>query len=129
MKDKVMNELSPHMIYKKTQASAVPELNDVHDLIHVTLKELHRSLAVLNERPAFGSDVHNNHASRALTAVYVLQVSLDFERGGDIATNLFKLYEYCRNQLVAATTKDENADIATALAVVSELLDAWKRIK
>ena len=46
-----MNELSPQMIYKRTQATAVPELNDVHDLIYVTLKELHRSLAVLNENP------------------------------------------------------------------------------
>jgi len=52
-----MNELSPQMIYKRTQATAVPELNDVHDLIYVTLKELHRSLAVLNEKPTFGSDV------------------------------------------------------------------------
>jgi len=124
-----MNELSPHMIYKRTQAAAVPELNDVHDLIHVTLKELHRSLAVLNEKPAFGSDVFNNHSSRSLTALYVLQVSLDFDRGGEIATNLFKLYEYCRAQLVAMTTKDGKADVATALAVVSELLDAWARIR
>ena len=83
-----MNELSPQMIYKRTQATAVPELNDVHDLIYVTLKELHRSLAVLNENPTFGSDVHNNHSSRALTALYVLQVSLDFDRGGEIATKI-----------------------------------------
>jgi flagellar protein FliS len=129
MIDKPMNELSPQMIYKRTQATAVPELNDVHDLIYVTLKELHRSLAVLNEKPTFGSDVHNNHSSRALTALYVLQVSLDFDRGGEIATNLFKLYEYCRSQLVGLSTRDESADISTSLTIITELLDAWKRIK
>ena len=117
------------MIYKRTQATAVPELNDVHDLIYVTLKELHRSLAVLNENPTFGSDVYNNHSSRALTALYVLQVSLDFDRGGEIATNLFKLYEYCRAQLVSLSAKEETADISTALTIITELLDAWKRIK
>ena len=114
-----MNELSPQMIYKRTQATAVPELNDVHDLIYVTLKELHRSLAVLNENPTFGSDVHNNHSSRALTALYVLQVSLDFDRGGEIATNLFNLSEYCRTQPVGLSTRDESADSSTALTIIT----------
>ena len=33
---------------------------------------------------------------RCLTTIYSLQTSLDFEKGGTIATNLFQLYEFCR---------------------------------
>ena len=38
--------------------------------------------------------------SRSLTIIYALQSSLDFEQGGEIAENLFRLYEYAREQIL-----------------------------
>ena len=32
----------------------------------------------------------------ALLSIYFLQKSLDFDKGGELANNLFKLYEFCK---------------------------------
>lgn len=123
-----MNQLSPQLMYKRTQAASVPDYSDAHELVLVTLRELHRSLSVLVEKPAFGSEPYQTHTARALTALYILQRSLDFDRGGDIASNLFRLYEFCRMHLLALSRRDGKAEIEAAHRVIGEILDAWKRI-
>ena len=40
--------------------------------------------------------------ARSLSSIYALQTSLNFEKGGKIAINLFQLYEYCRAQIIQA---------------------------
>ena len=58
----------------------------------------------------------------------MLQSSLDFERGGEIATNLFQLYEYCRQQLLKDMRRDDTANVPQARRAMSEILDAWQQI-
>ena len=36
----------------------------------------------------------NKHFTKALTAIYSLQVSLNFDQGGNLSVQLFQLYEY-----------------------------------
>ena len=42
----------------------------------------------------------NSNFSRASHIIYTLQTSLDFDRGGEIAIQLFQVYEFCRKQLI-----------------------------
>ena len=36
----------------------------------------------------------------SLLAIYFLQKSLDFEKGGTLAQNLFRVYEFCRLKII-----------------------------
>ena len=51
------------------------------------------------------AELKSKHFARALTIIYALQSSLDFEKGESIATNLFQLYEFARQQLIADLPK------------------------
>lgn len=115
--------------YSKASVAAYDTLSDPHEIITVTLRELHRSLAVLSHSPDLRTDLRNEHLTRAFTAIYILQSSLDFDRGGEIADNLFRIYEHCRQQLTRRFGGDAEADLAGAATLIETILDAWTQIK
>ena len=123
-----MSMLSPAAIYKRQQKAPNFDVDNNHMLIQATLEYLVRSLSVLAEKPEFGSEIFKDHTARALTSLYVLQSSLDFEKGGAIATNLFQLYEFCRMQVLKAMRRDETANMVQARDAMKEIVDAWQKI-
>lgn len=66
---------------------------------------------------------------RSLTSIYALQTSLNFEKGGMIATNLFQLYEFCRIQIINSFTKNENKGLKKASESLKEIIDAWSQME
>ena len=67
----------------------------------------------------------NKHFTKALTAIYSLQVSLNFDEGGNnIAVKLFQLYEYCRQQLIKGFSKKS----LMVLRKVLKLLKVYVRL-
>ena len=67
----------------------------------------------------------SKNVSRSLTTIYSLQTSLDFDKGGKIATGLFQLYEYCRLQIISGFTKSINKGIIKAKQALDQILLAW----
>ena len=45
-------------------------------------------------------DVRSKNFSRSLVIIYTLQTTLDFDASEKLATKLFQIYEYCRQQLI-----------------------------
>jgi len=74
------------------------------------------------------SSIKSNAFSKSLTAIYILQSSLDFEKGGEIATNLFDLYAFCKNGIMKGFMKKNSKLIYDAIPPVEEILDGWKQI-
>ena len=66
-----------------------------------------------------------DHLTRSLTMLYGLQSCLNFEEGGEIAENLFRLYEYARVQLLNTSQTGETNDTHVAINAVSEIREAW----
>lgn len=54
-----------------------------------------------------------------------LQISLDHDRGGSVASNLSSLYVYCSEQLVEANIHKDPAPLEEAAKVLRGLRDAW----
>ncbi len=54
-----------------------------------------------------------------------LQVTLDTERGGELADNLAQLYEFCIDRLVNANLSKDAELLEGAESVVREIRDAW----
>ena len=71
----------------------------------------------------------NLHLSKGFTAVYILQTSLDFDKGFEIASNLFKIYEFVREQLQKALKRDSTTNLAVCRGILDEIIDAWSNIK
>ena len=78
--------------------------------------------------PSGASELSNKVSSKCLTAIYILQSSLDFENGRAIAET-FKLYEYIKFQVLAKSKSSEKADMDNAVMIVSEISETWKNIK
>lgn len=124
-----MSMLSPAAIYKRQQKTPSFDTDNSHQLIKATLEYLVRSLSLLVEKPNETSEMFKTHSARALTSIYILQSSLDFERGGDVANSLFQLYEYSRQQVLKVMRQDNSGDLEQARHAISEILDAWHQIK
>ena len=62
---------------------------------------------------------------RVQAIVDELAVSLDLDRGGEVARNLAELYDYCSRQLVEANIHKDAGLVADVEAVLRNLRDAW----
>lgn len=57
-----------------------------------------------------------------------LQVSLDMDRGGEIARNLMSLYVFFNEELIRAGISQDKDKIASVLKMMKELAESWKQI-
>ena len=122
-----MNKFIGKQAYQQT--AKAPVMTDAHGAITVCLNTLPQGLQLLSGKPDKKSDAVINTSSKCLTAIYVLQSSLDFDKGGEIANKLFQLYEYVKYQILACSKGDNSANIDSAIDVISEILSTWKKIK
>ena len=130
-------------VYKKIEKANDLEKSP-YEVVEMVLKELNRTMHLLifevdkkkavliSKRNKDMTDVQKSitkYVSRSLTSIYSLQTSLDFDRGGNIATNLFHLYEFCRLQIIDAFTKNKNDGLKKAFDALNEIISAWGTIK
>jgi flagellar protein FliS len=81
---------------------------------------LHGDEATLHKR--------NEAYARSISILHALQSSLDFDNGGEIADNLFLLYEFARLQLLESFRTGEKDRIEFAISSLQEIAEAWGRI-
>jgi flagellar protein FliS len=123
-----MNKFIGKQAYQNNATSS-PRIDDAHGAITVCLETLLHNLNILSEKPAIGSEIFNKVSSKCLTAIYILQSSLDFDRGASIAENLFKLYEYVKFQVIAVSKRDDEANLENAVMIIAEISETWKAIR
>lgn len=68
----------------------------------------------------------NEKIKRTQDIVTELNISLDIEKGGEIAKGLRSLYSYMYRTLIEATVKKDMQKIDEVLGYFEELLDAWR---
>jgi flagellar protein FliS len=73
-------------------------------------------------------ETQNTKLQRAQKILAELISSLDFNKGGEIAENLFRLYTYMYNQLVEANINDSRDRLEHVVHLLSELREAWDTI-
>lgn len=119
--------------YKQNEQSLYSEKNK-SQVVSAILSELQRSMNIVADTIEKTKDwkpnetdikLKNSHYTKALTAIYSLQVSLNFDEGGQIAIKLFKLYEYCRTQLINGFSNKVVNGIKKAANAIKEIAEAW----
>ena len=66
--------------------------------------------------------------AKAMDILNALDESLDFERGGEIATTLAIVYREASNRLANAHGEQTAERLAAAREIVVEIADAWNQI-
>ena len=74
-------------------------------------------------------DVAHNAIVKAQDIITELMVSLDFEKGGDIAQNLFHLYMFFNQRLIDANLGKDSSAIREVHDLMAELREAWAAIE
>lgn len=130
-------------VYKKVVKSGDLQKNP-YEVVKLILQELSRTMQILSEDiekkkqldiKQQTSDLSSlqksisKNVTRSLTTIYSLQTSLDFDKGGKIATGLFQLYEYCRVQIISGFTKSINDGIIKAKKALDQILSAWNNMQ
>ena len=71
-------------------------------------------------------DLANREVIRAQEVIRELMVTLNREKGGDVADKLMQLYEYMYQLLVDANIKTEPDNIRTVCGMLEELKQTWE---
>lgn len=69
-----------------------------------------------------------NCLQKAEAIISELEVSLDMEKGGEIAKNLMALYLYFNEELMQANISKDKAKIESVLKMLKDLTESWRQI-
>ena len=139
----VLNSTNAFEIYKKVEKSG-DTIKSPYEVVSVILnqlqKNIHLMILEIDKKKAFkiSRQLENIKTSqkdiskyfvKCLTTIYLLQTSLDFEKGGKIATNLFQLYEFCRLQVIEAFRNNKNEGLNKSYDALSQIILAWNTME
>ena len=118
--------------YLNEEIVAKTTILDPHKIIEEVLKDLKKNMETLayslDNEPVISS-IKSQSFSKSLTAIYILQSSLNFDEGKEIAENLYRIYDFCKNGIMNGFTKKKSKLVYDAIPPIDEILDGWKQIK
>jgi flagellar protein FliS len=118
--------------YINDEIAAKTSSLDPHKIIEEVLKDLKKNMETLaysiDNEPVVSS-IKSNSFSKSLTAIYILQSSLNFEDGKEIAENLYNIYEFAKDGIMKGFTKRDSKLVYDAIPPIDEILAGWKQIK
>ena len=116
--------------YKQAENIGLAEVTNPHEIVQTLFNELIKSMSLFEKSfdDKKSSEIRSSSFARSLTIIYSLQSSLDFEKGGDISNNLFKIYEYSRQQLIKDLKNGKLDGVTNAIHIIKEIADAWNQI-
>ncbi|MGX5174562.1 flagellar export chaperone FliS [Aliikangiella sp. IMCC44653] len=116
--------------YSKMSTTTGVENADPHRLIQMLIDG---SIEKINRAKFF---MKNNkiaekgqHISWAISIIGGLKGSLDKEKGGDLATTLDTLYEFCSLKLVEANLENSSEKLDEVLQVMQQIKEGWDGIR
>ena len=123
-----MNSALARNEYTNAKSNALNSKSENFDAVSLALRHLLESMAALKD--AQSPDEREPLFEKSLTSIYFLQKCLDFEAGGDLAKNLFRVYEFSRQALLDYVLREkghENMD--KSIEYVTLIVDGWNGIE
>jgi flagellar protein FliS len=71
----------------------------------------------------------NDNLTRAQRIISELLSTLDLEKGGEVAKNLFSIYTYVYDRLVEANLEDKPEIVEECSGIFSELRESWVELE
>lgn len=115
--------------YRKVSAQSEVEFADPHRLIQMlmegALEKISKAKAYMQNHETAEK---GRHVSWAISIIDGLRLSLDKEKGGEIAENLDSLYDYMTRRLVKANAENDSAVLDEVSSLLKEIKSGWDAI-
>ncbi|HEY8312724.1 MAG TPA: flagellar export chaperone FliS [Candidatus Baltobacteraceae bacterium] len=110
--------------YLETSIATASKEDLIVKIFDVLINSSTQALEKLQNDPSDIEGIHK-HLLRAQRALCLLMGSLDMEVGGDIAKNLFRVYEFWHHELVMANMQKSALRIERLLPDFKEYREMW----
>ena len=127
-----MKNINAALQYRNTDKISVFQPDDANSVLLKCFDELISSVKSFHENIVPTTTNYRRKSSsfsRALTIIYSLQSSIDFEKDLSVAKSLFQIYEFTRVSLIEEFKSCKIGKSLKALTALSEIRDSWKSIK
>lgn len=117
--------------YQKTNISTASQGRLIVLLYEGAIKHLNSAIRLIEDDGSMkpgNIEQYGIHIQKAQAIITELEVSLDMEKGGDIAKNLMSLYIFFNEELMSASINRDKAKITYVLSKMTELADSWRQI-
>src|SRR5215467_12226376 len=115
---------SSHRYLETAVRTATPE-----QLIVITYEETIRCLKqAITQIETKDLEGKRQSVNRALGMVHHLHTSLDMERGGEISSDLRRIYKYVSAQIVDGSMQLKTDPLNEAITLLSTLLESWREV-
>ena len=114
--------------YKNTKTNSLSSKSENFAAVSVALDQLLNSMQGLKDT----SEIEQKDAffEKSLTSIYFLQKCLDFEAGGDLAKNLFRVYEFSRQSVLDFVLREKGSDnMDKSIEYVNLIREGWTGIE
>ena len=114
--------------YTNAKSNALNSKSENFEAVSIALKNLLEAMNALKDAKI--PEDREPLFEQSLTSIYFLQKCLDFEAGGDLAKNLFRVYEFSRQSVLDFVLREngyENLD--KSIEYVTLIIDGWNGIE
>lgn len=111
--------------YQKIKVQTASPAQLINMLYDGAIKFMTLSLDAIEKKSI---EEQNRHLTRSQRIIAELQISLDLERGGQIAARLNSLYDYMYRRLIEANTASAREPVEECIRLVGELKEAWATV-
>jgi flagellar secretion chaperone FliS len=114
--------------YSKVKKETSSSKKIGHANVGLALRKLKSSMVnmtIVEENESFKQSYKT-----ALLSIYFLQKSLDFDKGGELANNLFKLYEFCKLtvQDTVMSGQHQSQNLLACSKYIADIIESWEKI-
>ena len=103
--------------YNNAKSNALNSKSENFEAVSLALRHLLEAMTALKE--AENPDDREPLFEKSLTSIYFLQKCLDFEAGGDLAKNLFRVYEFSRQAILDFVLREKGLENMDCLLYTS----------
>ncbi len=114
--------------YKRKQIESSTPVQLVVLLYDGAIEMINRASKVIEAKPDNWIEQFHNHLIAAQNIITELTVSLNIEHGGELASNLFRLYEYINHQLISANVEKSTKHLIEVKGLLQTLKEGWVTI-
>lgn len=123
------NPYGGYNAYKSVGVKTASQGKLVVMLYEGAVSHLDKAIALIEDDskiPAKQIENFGNHLQKVMDIITELEVSLDMDKGGEIAKNLMSLYIYFNKEILDASISHNKEKLASVRKMLSDLHQSWE---